>query len=629
MCGIGGLVHSSPDADVPCAVLEMLGDSQAHRGPDDAGIWREGRAGLVHRRLSVLDPSPAGHQPMMSRDGRFVVVFNGEIYNFQDIRTELETRGHEFHTQCDTEVLLEAWSTWGADALTRLNGMFAFAVYDRETGVVTLARDRLGVKPLFYTLHGGMLAFASELGALTAAGLAGGALNPAAIDAYFTYLYIPAPDTIFRGVYKLRPGEMLTFRDGALHTARYWRLHPRPDPRWRMEDAAERTLELLRDAVRLRRISDVPLGAFLSGGMDSSAITALLSASSGGPVKTFTIGFNDAEADELRYARRVANHCGTDHAEAVLAPDMVALAPRIARHFGEPFADSSALPVWLVSEVARRQVTVALSGDGGDELFGGYTWMRMNRAVARYRRVPEALRRGIDRALALGPDAPRLARLRRFSADSFLEPIESFRRRLTCFGADQRAGLYHETVRAAIAASREDRFLEHAAEAAQLSMDDRMLYLDTVMYLPDDILTKVDRMSMAHGLEARTPMLDYRLVEFAATLPFELKLSGGVSKQVLKHAMRGLLPECVLTERKRGFALPIQRWFRGTLGKRFEETVLAEDALASRFLAREPIARLFSAHRAGRGDFGHHLWALLMFEMWLREVDTRRTLYLE
>lgn len=629
MCGIGGFVHDNPGAIASPGPLEAMNVAQAHRGPDDAGVWCEGPAGLAHRRLSVLDPTAAGHQPMFSSGGRLVAVFNGEIYNFREIRADLEKTGHTFHTDCDTEVLVEAWSAWGERALERFNGMFAFAMYDRERHRLTLVRDRAGVKPLFYTLRNGTLAFASELGALVNAGFVNGALNASALAAFFTYLYIPAPDTIYRDVYKLRPGEMLTFESGAIHSERYWRFGIRPDASWTRAAAAERLLELLRDSVRLRQISDVPLGAFLSGGIDSSAITSLLSEISETPAKTFTIGFNDSEADELAYARLVARHCGTDHTEAILDPDMVALLPRMARHFGEPFADSSALPTWLVSQVARQRVTVALSGDGGDELFAGYTWMRRNRDVARYRAAPAALRRAAGAFLRLAPSSPRVERLRRFNTDSFLTPVESFRRRLTCFSSAMRSELFRPEVREAAFRAATDRYLEHAEAAHALDDDDIMLYLDTVMYLPDDILAKVDRMSMAHGLEARTPLLDYRIVEFAASLPFDLKLSDGISKRILKQAVRGLLPPEILRERKRGFALPIQRWFRGTLGTHFREKVLNGKARSASFLNLGVAQRLFELHTAGRMDYGHQLWSLLIFETWLSEVDNRVDVYLE
>lgn len=618
MCGLCGVVHGNPERPADVAALERMSAALAHRGPDDAGLWVEGPVGLAHRRLSVLDLSPAGRQPMSCAGGALVTVYNGEIYNFRELRAELERDGAVFRSNCDTEVLLEAWRAWGDAAVHRFNGMFSFAVYERDRRRLVLVRDRLGIKPLYYTQRGGTLAFASELSALITAGFVDGALDAAALDAYFTYLYIPAPDTVFEGVHKLRPGEMLIYEKDVVRLERYWQPPFRPDPTWDLDGAAERYLELLGDAVRLRRISDVPLGAFLSGGLDSSSVVALLAEQSDRRIKTFTIAFSDDAVDERPYARLVARHCGTDHTEAILDCDMVDLLPRIVRHFGEPFADSSALPTWLVSKSAREQVTVALSGDGGDELFAGYTWLRMNRAVSRYRRLPAAIRKGIDWGLGMAPGSrPGLRKLQRFSRDSFLTPLEAFRRRSTCFDADQRAGLYEPSLAAAVQRAARDRFAEHAAAAAALSEDDRMLYLDTAMYLPDDILTKVDRMSMAHALEARVPLLDYRIVEFAGTLPFALKFHRGAAKRVAKHAFRKLLPPEILVERKQGFSLPIHRWFRGELGRHFEEVVLSPEARCMRLLRREAVERIYTAHRSGRDNLGHHLWAVLVLEHWM------------
>ena len=611
MCGIAGIVRADPSGEVDPVALDAMNAAQAHRGPDDAGMWREGPAGLAHRRLSILDPTPAGHQPMVSADGRIVAVYNGELYNHAELRHELERGGAVFRTRCDTEVLVESLARWGDDALARFNGMFAFAAWDRTARRLLLARDRLGIKPLFYTVQDGVLAFASELGALDRARFTG-APDPSAIASYFTYLYIPAPETVFNHVFKLRPGEFAVFERGRLRCGPYWQPRYAPDPGWTLHSAAERFQELLADSVRLRRISDVPLGAFLSGGVDSSTVVHTLATLAGQPVKTFSIGFDDAHANELAYARTAAEHAGTEHFEEMVSPDMVALAPRMAAHFGEPFADSSALPMWLVSEMARRQVTVALSGDGGDELFGGYTWMHRNRDVARYRRVPALVRRMAGAGLSLAPGTPRWDKLRRFNADSFLSPDESFRRWLTCCALEQRQALLRNP------GSGPDRFLEHAQAAAGCGAGDRMLFIDTCMYLPDDILAKVDRMSMAHGLEARVPMLDHRLVEFAGTVPFSLKYAGGVSKRLMKHAMRGRLPGALLRQRKRGFSIPIQRWFREDLAGHFRDAVLGADAQCGAWLDPKYAERLLEEHQAGRADYGHHLWAVMMFEHWLR-----------
>ncbi len=625
MCGVCGFVHARDGAEADPQQAARMAEALSHRGPDDAGLWHKGPAALAHQRLSILDLSPAGSQPFLSEDGRHVLVYNGEIYNFRELRTELEKTGHRFRTECDTEVLMAALCAWGEDAPRRLNGMFAFAFYDVAARRLLLARDRLGIKPLFYTLKGDTFAFASELHALASGGFVEGELDPAAVDAYFTYLYIPAPDTVFDGVKKLCPGELAVFEDGKLRVERYWRLRYAPDSAWTLDTAAEAYRALLDDSVRLRRIADVPLGAFLSGGLDSSSVVATMSAMSGQPVKTFCIGFDDAHADELAYARTAAEHFDTDHTEAVLRPDMVSLLPQLVRHFGEPFADSSALPTWLVSQVARSSVTVALSGDGGDELFAGYTWTHMAcRAGAYAYWVPAPLRGLVDLALRMAPASPLAGKLKRFSADSFLSAAERFRRRCTCLETGGRAALYGPDFAREVAQTHVDRFLQHWAAAEGFSGEDRMLHQDTVMYLPDDILTKVDRMSMAHGLEARVPLLDHRIVEFAATLPFSLKYARGISKRVAKRAFRDTLPEPLLRQRKQGFAIPIQRWFREDLGVFYEETVLGSDTLCAGVLRSDALRGLLERHRSRRENLGHQLWCVLVFELWLRGL--RRSL---
>jgi asparagine synthase (glutamine-hydrolysing) len=591
-----------------------------HRGPDDAGLWHGGHVALAVRRLSILD-LPGGRQPMTNEDGSVIAVFNGEIYNFQELRSDLLKRGHVFRTQGDTEVIVHAYEEYGDDALERFNGMFAVAVYDAKRARLLLARDRLGIKPLYYCARNGALAFASELDALVRSNFVGGTINPAALDAYLTFLYIPAPDTIYEGVRKLNPGEKLVFERGNAVAESYWSLTFDIDESWTLDSAADRYLELLTDSVRLQRISDVPLGAFLSGGIDSSSVVGVLSLLSSTAVKTFSIGFEDPQANELPYARIAAKYFQTDHTEEVLRPDMVTVAGELVRHFGEPFADSSAVPTWLVSKLARSRVTVALSGDGGDELFAGYTWLHMNRRVAKYRAVPVPLRTLIDLVLRLAPSSPRVAKLRRFSRDSFLDPRAGFRRRETCFDASMRAALYQPALAERLPGVARDRF-DALEKIGPASPDDWMLYVDTRMYLPEDILTKVDRMSMAHSLEARVPLLDHRIVEFAATVPFTLKLKGRISKRLVKHALRDLLPPELLQQRKHGFAIPIHRWFREDLRACFQEMVLSEDAQSSRYLNQEYIRSLFTAHTMRKENYGHHLWAMLMFEHWLRYMGT-------
>lgn len=617
MCGICGIANDDPRRPIGPAALRAMNAALVHRGPDDGGEWLSDGVGLAMRRLRVIDLA-GGQQPMTLPSGETALVFNGEIYNFRELRRDLEARGIQFRTQSDTEVILWGYEQWGGELLERLDGMFAFALYDRRVRRLLLARDRLGIKPLYYTHRNGAFAFASELESLRRSGLVDGALDPAALDAYLEFGFVPAPDTIYEGVHKLLPGEVLVHENGGTATDRYWRLAwDRHEP-WTLRSAAQQYRHLLEESVAAQQVADVPVGAFLSGGIDSSSVVAVLSRLRGEPIPTFTIGFDDAEADETRYARLVAARYGTVHHERVIRPDTVALLPRLARHFGEPFADSSAIPTYLVSRLARAHVTVALSGDGGDELFAGYTWMHMDRRVRRYSRIPGFLRRAVDKALYFLPGGVRAGKVRRFSRDSFLEPYLSFRRRHGTLDADARAALLRpEWLRAAQRANT-DRWRDRAHEAGEASPDDWMLHQDLAFYLPDDILTKVDRMSMAAGLEARVPLLDRRIVEFAATVPFHLKVRGTRSKVLVKRALRDLLPRPILRQRKRGFSIPIHRWFREELRAPFHDLVLGPDAHCAEYLERAAIQRLADAHARRRENHGHALYALLMLEHWLR-----------
>jgi len=617
MCGICGIANDDPSRAVDGDALGRMNDALRHRGPDDEGRWFGPGMGLAMRRLAVQDVA-GGAQPMATENESHVLIFNGEIYNFPDLRRELEKKGYAFRTHCDTEVVLRMFEGYGDEAVHHFNGMFALALYERERDRLTLYRDRLGIKPLFYTYRNGTLAFASELDALAQGGFVDGEMNYSALRDYFTYLYVPCPDTIYDGVEKVRPGEKIVFERGGVKRERYWRFQYDVNEMWDLDSAAERYMELLTESVRMRKISDVPLGAFLSGGIDSSSVVGTLAHVSNGPVKTFTIGFDDDHADELWYARQAAEAFHTEHTEEILQPELVPMMSELVRHFGEPFADSSAVPTWLVSKVAREAVTVALSGDGGDELFAGYTWMVMNHDVARYRKVPAPIRRFADSALFFMPRSDTINKARRFSSDAFMEPYRSFKRRHTCFGEAQRERLFNEATRNRLAFDTTDRFGEHGAEAGDISPDDWMLYQDTMMYLPDDILTKVDRMSMANGLEARVPLLDHRMVEFAATVPFQLKLQGHTTKRLVKHAARKLLPKSLLKQRKQGFSIPIHRWFRGELAGYFRELVLSEDSRCVTYIDPKYAQTLFESHLSHTENYGHHLWAMLVFEEWLR-----------
>ena len=428
MCGICGIASGAPRDAINPSVLRAMNAVLVHRGPDDGGEWHGGHIGLAMRRLRVIDPE-GGQQPMTILGGDLVLVFNGEIYNYQELRTELQKLGAEFNTESDTEVILWGYEKWGGKLLDRLNGMFAFALYDRRHDRLLIARDRLGIKPLYYTLHNGQFAFASELESLRRSRLLSDGIDPAALDAYLEFGFVPAPDTIYTDAKKLLPGELLVYENGGIATERYWRVEWDRKQEWTPRTAAIQYRRLLEESVAAQRVADVPLGAFLSGGIDSSSVVAILARLSDMPIKTFTIGFDDAAMDETRYARMVAERYGTEHHERFIRPDTVSLLPKLVRHFGEPFADSSAIPTYLVSRLARAHVTVALSGDGGDELFAGYAWMHMDRRVRRYRFAPRFIRRAVDKALFVLPGGIRAEKVRRFSRDSFLEPYLSFRRR--------------------------------------------------------------------------------------------------------------------------------------------------------------------------------------------------------
>lgn len=621
MCGICGIAYTDRAKRVDRSRLRAMNKALQHRGPDDSGAWSGGHVALAMRRLSVIDLF-RGKQPFANEEESIVLVYNGEIYNYRELRHDLEQRGHVFRTLSDTEVVLRAYEEHGDDALLRFNGMFAFALYDARHDRLLLARDRAGIKPLYYSFHEGALVFASELDALMRSGLVRGALNPSAIEAYFSFLYIPAPETVYRDAEKLLAGHKLVLQHGRVHIEPFWQLDMKPDPNWTLHEAAERYTELLSEAVKAQCVSEVPLGAFLSGGIDSSSVVAMMHVTSAAPVKTFSIGFDDAHADELRYARIAAQHFETDHTEEILRPDMADTTPYLARFFGEPFADSSALPMWLVSQVARREVTVALSGDGGDELFAGYSWMHMTRNVQRYQRVPALVRRIGDGALRLLPRTPLTQKLKRFSADSFMNPANIFRRRQTAIDRETRNALYSPELAAHIAEEGVDRYGEWMDRYSSLASLDSMLAQDFSVYLPDDILTKVDRMSMAHSLEARVPLLDNTIIDFAATLPVSMKLRGRVSKVVVKKAIGPIMPPELMKQRKQGFAVPLHRWFRDELRDHFLNAVLSHEARNSALLNRRAIRAMYDAHIQREDNYGHPLWAILMFEHWLRYTET-------
>jgi asparagine synthase (glutamine-hydrolysing) len=622
MCGIAGLFHLTTPKPVDPSRVERMCDAMVHRGPDGAGVWTAPGVGLGHRRLSIIDLA-GSPQPMHAADGRAVIVFNGEIYNYRELRTELAARGAVFRTDGDTEVILAAWQQWGPACLARLNGMFAFALYDVGQRTLFLARDRLGVKPLHYAaLSDGSLAFASELKGLLAHPLLRREIDPLAVEDYLAWGYVPDHRAILKGVSKLPAGHYLLLRHGS----------PLPAPvRWwepsfadrRRESAADLEAELLhhlREAVRSRMVADVPLGAFLSGGVDSSSVVALMAEMSGSPVKTCSIGFAEAGLDESAYARQVANRFATDHHARAVSPDDFGAIGQLAAMFDEPFADASALPTWRVCQLARETVTVALSGDGADEALAGYRRQRFHRHEDRLRQLlPQGLRAPLFGGLgALWPKADWAPRPLRAKTTllALSEPADAaYARALAVTTPDQRDRLYTpEFQRLRRDYRAEQPLLEAMARAPARSALDRAQYADLTFWLPGDILTKVDRTSMAVSLEAREPLLDHRLVEFAARLPEGLRIRGTQGKWLMKQAMRRYLPEDILMRPKQGFVTPIAQWLRGPLAPAARAIAGSTTLARTGWLDPAAVAGMAEAHIAGRSDHSRLLWQLLMLD---------------
>jgi len=622
MCGIAGLYHLTTPKPVDPARIERMGEAMVHRGPDGAGVWTAPGVGLGHRRLSIIDLA-GSPQPMHSADGRAVLVFNGEIYNYRELREELRAHGATFRTDGDSEVILAAWQRWGPDCLPRLHGMFAFALYDLGQRSLFLARDRLGVKPLHYApLSDGSLAFASELKGLLAHPLLRREIDPLAIEDYLAWGYVPDHRAILKGVHKLPAGHYLLLRHGAPLPAptRWWR--PSFAER-RRESAADLETELvhhLREAVRSRMVADVPLGAFLSGGVDSSSVVALMAEASSAPVKTCSIGFDVASLDETAHADLVARRFATDHHARIVSPDDFTQLDRLAAMFDEPFADASALPTWRVCQLARETVTVALSGDGADEALAGYRRHRFHRHEDRLRRlVPQGLRGPVFGTLgALYPKAdwaPRPLRAKTTLLALSESADAAYARALAITTEQQRAALYTpDYLRLRGDYRAEQPLLECMAAAPARSALDRAQYADLTFWLPGDILTKVDRTSMAVSLEAREPLLDHRLIEFAARLPEGLRVRGQQGKWLMKHAMRRYLPDEILFRPKQGFVLPIAQWLRGPLAASARAIAGSAPLARTGWLDPARIGAMAEAHIAGRSDHSRILWQLLMLD---------------
>ncbi|MBI3088126.1 MAG: asparagine synthase (glutamine-hydrolyzing) [Candidatus Omnitrophica bacterium] len=621
MCGIVGMVGGSDET-----LLRRMCAAIKHRGPDDEGVYLDPNApaGLGMVRLSIIDLA-GGRQPMTDEHQRYRLVFNGEIYNHQALRKELEARGHRFTSNADTEVIVHLYEDVQERCVEYLNGDFAFAIWDTVERRLFLARDRLGVKPLYYWHHGQRFAFASELKALLQLPEVPRDIDLEALDRYLTFLYIPAPHSIFTQVKKLPPACRLTFDDGQARVERYWQ-PPQPSPhRGRPSaDLEEAIVERLTEAVRLRLMSDVPLGAFLSGGIDSSCVVALMSRCSPGRVKTFSLGFAppDDSYNELPSARLAAQAFQTDHREFLITPDIAALLPQAVWHLDEPFADSSSLLTFLISREARRAVTVALTGIGGDELFGGYPRYLGAWASQSYAYLPAPVRRGLAAAAGMLPESVQSRNvagwLKRFLQEG-TQPLElRYLHWRSYFSAALKTGLYTDDIQASLNGA--DPYAASRALLRELPGNelDRLNALDLQTYLPDDLLVMGDKMSMAHGLEVRVPFCDHELVELVAAIPLRQRLRGFRLKGLLKHAVRGLLPEALLCKPKQGFMLPLGAWLRGPLAPLCRDILGAEPIRRRGLFRPEAVGRLVEAHVRGEATLTHQVYALLVLELWCR-----------
>lgn len=609
MCGIFGLYNP---AGVDESLLINMSNITRHRGPDDRGFFVDGPFGFGMNRLSIIDLS-SGHQPIFNENEDLAIVFNGEIYNFKEIGEGLRVKGHKFKTNSDTEIILHLFEDKGVNAFSDLSGMFGIAIWDRKKRELTLCRDRFGKKPVYYYYKDGKFAFASEIKALLTLPFISKKINLRALDSYLTNQYIPGPLTIFEDIYKLQPGCLLKFANSKIEIKRYWEL-PAFTSEFNDEvQCIERVRELLRDAVRARLISEVPLGAFLSGGLDSSAIVALMSEVSREPVKTFSVGFEEGGFNELEYARIVAKQFNTDHHEIIVKADAANLLPKIAWHLDEPMADPAVIPTYLISEYARRYVTVVLTGEGGDEAFAGYSSFRHQKLANLYQTAtPKPIR---DTIKTIGSKVLKDRRLRQ-GVWFYSRPVEEIGAWRIVFNPEERLSLYQEEVARSLADYDATAVFVDIYRKGTGGFMDRMIQADTLVWLPDDLLMKVDKMSMAHSLEARAPFLDDRLMEYMAKVSIDLKLKGREGKYIFKKAMDGILPDSIIYRKKHGFDLPIDKWLREDL-KGMVDDLLSQDKIRTAGLFRaEVVSDIVRRQRNGVRGYQKQVWSLLVFQLW-------------
>jgi asparagine synthase (glutamine-hydrolysing) len=629
MCGIVGLFDTRGKREIEPQVLDRMNQTQFHRGPDEGGLHREPGLGFGHRRLSIIDLS-SGQQPLFNEDHSVVVTYNGEIYNFRELAEELAGHGHTFRTHCDTEVIVHAWEQWGENCVERFRGMFAFGLWDRNRQTLFLARDRLGVKPLYYALlDDGMFVFSSELKGLLAHPGLSREMDPSAVEDYFAYGYVPEPKTIFNSALKLSPGHTLTLRSGhGLPESReYWDAPFMSHGSMSDKEAEEELIARLREAVKIRLVAEVPLGAFLSGGVDSSGVVAMMSGLMNEPVNTCSISFGDPAFNESHHAQKVADRYRTAHHVEQVDNDDFDLIDKLAALYDEPFADSSAIPTYRVCELARKRVTVALSGDGGDENLAGYRRYRWHMHEERLRSaIPLAARKPIFGALgSLYPKAdwaPRVFRAKSTFEALARDSIGAYFHTISIMGDTMRQRLFSDSFKRKLHGYQAVEVLQaHARKSPAQDALSLVQYLDLKTYLVGDILTKVDRASMAHALEVRVPLLDHKLVEWISGLPPDLKLRGGEGKYVFKKALEPYLPEDILYRDKMGFSVPLANWFRGPLRQRVSDALLGETLANTGMFNRPFLEEMLEQHQSGRRDYSAPLWTLLMFEAFLRNLE--------
>jgi asparagine synthase (glutamine-hydrolysing) len=630
MCGISGILHLNQEQACDRQLLERMNACIYHRGPDSDGFYVNGPVGLAMRRLAIIDLN-TGDQPIPNEDQTIWIVFNGEIFNFPDLRAKLEEKGHQFRTNTDTEAIVHLYEEYGPDCVSHLRGQFAFAIWDLNKKRLFLARDRLGQKPLYYALHNNTLYFGSELKTILQVPGLPREVNLASLHHYLTLMYVPDPDTAFEGVHKLPPAHrmVMDLSGGMPQIDRYWDLDY--EPKWNESEEAlrARLREKIEEAVRIRLVSDVPLGAHLSGGIDSTIIVGLMAGMMNQPVKTFSIGFSEARYSETVYARQIADLFGTDHHEFVMEPDALSLISDMMGHFDEPFADPAALPTWYLSEMTRKHVTVALNGDGGDEAFAGYARYYGDVYVDMYRMVPGFIRHGImDPIIARLPiqaerpmEQSYTAALRGLARGADVPHSASKARWSTFFQEKEKWALYNDEMRAAINRKlvSADLYTETFRQAKARHRVDKTLYTDIHHYLPGALLPKVDRMTMAHSLEARSPFLDHEVMELAARLPVNWKIKRRVTKWILRDLFKDLMPPNIEKRPKSGFSVPLGPWLKRELYEPARELLLSSDSRVQAYLRADEMGRLLEENKAGRDNHGKRLWSLLNLEVWLRK----------